>query len=148
MGCVQARGESSRLPLRPGVSSRGQGRGWDVTDAAQSRSLSVPAFVELRVSPFGICCESPASDATAGRCQLSVDYRKTAPGAAGLHMVAGLALLRPREQMFTAMLDGWGSQQLARKLAAATVAGRQRVVRAFASHAGGVPVGVDAADGR
>jgi hypothetical protein len=54
----------------------------------------------------------------------------------------------PGEQVFTAMLDGWGSQQLARKLAVATVAGRQRVVRAYRQPRRGVPVGVDAADGR
>jgi len=35
--------------------------------------------------------------------------RRLAPGMAGLHMVAGLLpLLRPEEQVFAAMLDGWG----------------------------------------
>jgi integrase/recombinase XerC len=29
------------------------------------------------------------------------------PGAAGLYLVDGLSLLRPEEQVFTAMLDGW-----------------------------------------
>jgi integrase/recombinase XerC len=66
------------------------------------------------------------------------DY-KTAPGMAGLHMAAGLALLRPEEQVFAAMLDGWGSQQVARNLAPATVEGRQRVVRGFAAHAAAYP---------
>jgi hypothetical protein len=28
---------------------------------------------------------------------------------AGLHVVAGLPLLRPEEQVFAAMLDGWSS---------------------------------------
>src|SRR5215218_5329833 len=70
---------------------------------------------------------------------LSVEDHRLAPGAAGLHVVAGLVLLRPEEQVFAAMLDGWGSQQLARNLAPATVAGRQRVVRAFAAHAGAYP---------
>lgn len=66
------------------------------------------------------------------------DHRLT-PGAAGLHVVAGLPLLRPEEQVFAAMLDGWGSQQLARNLAPGTVQGRQRAVRAFAAHAGAYP---------
>jgi integrase/recombinase XerC len=43
----------------------------------------------------------------------SVEDHRLAPGAAGLHVVAGLVLLRPEEQVFAAMLDGWGSQQLA-----------------------------------
>lgn len=30
-----------------------------------------------------------------------------APGAAGLLLVDGVSLLRPDEQVFTAMLDGW-----------------------------------------
>jgi integrase/recombinase XerC len=68
-----------------------------------------------------------------------VEDHTTAPGMAGLHMAAGLPLLRPEEQVFAAMLDGWGSQQLARNLAPATVAGRQRVVRVFAGHAAAYP---------
>lgn len=64
---------------------------------------------------------------------------RPAPGAAGLHVVAGLPLLRPEGQVFAAMLDGWGSQQLARNLAAGTVEGRRRMVRAFANHADAYP---------
>ncbi|HEV8651840.1 MAG TPA: site-specific integrase, partial [Actinomycetes bacterium] len=64
-----------------------------------------------------------------------MEDQRLAPGAAGLHVVAGLPLLRPEEQVFVAMLDGWGSQQLARNLAPGTVEGRQRAVRAFAAHA-------------
>ncbi|MFD3688733.1 hypothetical protein ACFWTE_28390 [Nocardiopsis sp. NPDC058631] len=30
-----------------------------------------------------------------------------APGEAGLQLVSGLPLLRPEEQVFTAMLQGW-----------------------------------------
>ena len=30
-----------------------------------------------------------------------------APGAAGLHLVDGVALLRPEEQVFEAMMQGW-----------------------------------------
>jgi integrase/recombinase XerC len=68
-----------------------------------------------------------------------VEDQRLAPGAAGLHVVAGLPMLRPEEQVFAAMLDGWGSQQLARNLAPGTVEGRQRAVRAFAAHAGAYP---------
>jgi hypothetical protein len=38
-----------------------------------------------------------------------------APGAAALELAGGAALLRPEEQVLTAMLDGWRMQQLARK---------------------------------
>jgi integrase/recombinase XerC len=68
-----------------------------------------------------------------------VEDQRLTPGVAGLHVVAGLPLLRPEEQVFAAMLDGWGSQQLARNLAPGTVQGRQRAVRAFAAHAGAWP---------
>ena len=33
-----------------------------------------------------------------------MENQRLAPGAAGLHVVAGLALLRPKEQVFAAML--------------------------------------------
>ena len=46
-----------------------------------------------------------------------------------------MALLRPDEQVFDAMLAGWASQQLARNLGFATIENRQRAVRAFAAHA-------------
>jgi hypothetical protein len=62
-----------------------------------------------------------------------------APGTAGLHLAAGLGLLRPEEQAFTAMLDGWGAQQAARRLSAGTVASRRRAVGAFAAHAEAFP---------
>ena len=62
-----------------------------------------------------------------------------APGAAGLHLTAGLGLLRPEEQAFTAMLEGWAAQQLARRLSPGTVAARRRAVGAFAAHAGAFP---------
>lgn len=39
------------------------------------------------------------------------------PGSARLHLLPGVALLRPEEQAFEAMLDGWRNQQLARRLA-------------------------------
>lgn len=47
----------------------------------------------------------------------------------------GVALLHPQEQVFTAMLTGWRNQQLARRLAFATVEQRERMVRGFAAHA-------------
>jgi integrase/recombinase XerC len=53
-------------------------------------------------------------------------------------MASGVAL-RPDEQVFTAMLDGWRDQQLARNLALATVAARERAARAFAAHANAYP---------
>jgi integrase/recombinase XerC len=58
-----------------------------------------------------------------------------APGTAGLHLADGLALLRPEEQVFAAMLDGWRNQQLARNLALSTINGREKAVQAFARHA-------------
>ena len=61
-----------------------------------------------------------------------------APGAAGLHLVDGLSLLRPEEQVFTA-LDGWRHQQLARNLAFSTINGREKAVQAFARHADAFP---------
>ncbi|MER6173603.1 hypothetical protein [Streptosporangium sp. NPDC001681] len=58
------------------------------------------------------------------------------PGSARLHLVGGVPLLRPEEQVFAAMLDGWRNQQLARRLAFSTVEGRERDVRMFAAHVG------------
>jgi hypothetical protein len=46
----------------------------------------------------------------------SHQMRELAPGSAGLHLGAGVPL-RPAEQTFEAMLDGWRNQQLARRLA-------------------------------
>lgn len=62
-----------------------------------------------------------------------------APGAAGLHLVGEMPLLRPEEQVFTAMLEGWRNQQLARNLAFSTINGREKVVQAFARHADAFP---------
>jgi integrase len=39
------------------------------------------------------------------------------PGIASLHLVDGVALLRPEEQVFEGMLAGFANQQLARNLA-------------------------------
>jgi site-specific recombinase XerD len=65
--------------------------------------------------------------------------RESVAGAAGLYLVAGVPLLRADEQVFAAMLEGWASQQTARNLAAGTVEGRVRAVRAFARHAEAFP---------
>ncbi|WP_218061862.1 tyrosine-type recombinase/integrase [Planobispora rosea] len=62
-----------------------------------------------------------------------------APGSAGLHLVADLPLLRPEEQVFTAMLDGWRNQQLARNLAFSTIEGREKAAKAFTRHADAFP---------
>ncbi|MGH3869556.1 MAG: tyrosine-type recombinase/integrase, partial [Pseudonocardiaceae bacterium] len=59
----------------------------------------------------------------------------SAPGAAGLHLADGVPLLRPEEQVFAAMLDGWRNQQLARNLAFSTINGREKAVQAFSRHA-------------
>ncbi|MER7404726.1 site-specific integrase [Streptomyces sp. NPDC000070] len=62
-----------------------------------------------------------------------------APGAARLHLVGGVALLRPEEQVFDAMLEGFANQQLARNLARSTVEGRENVVKAFAAYVNAFP---------
>jgi integrase/recombinase XerC len=41
--------------------------------------------------------------------------------AAGLHLVDGVALLRPEEQVFEAILGSWRNQQLARNLTLSTI---------------------------
>jgi len=85
-----------------------------------------------------IRCEILASDATSVRRYL-VDRGAVRPGAAGLVLAGGLPLLHPQEQVFDAMVDGWRNQQLARNLAASTVAGREEKVRAFARHSDAFP---------
>lgn len=60
-------------------------------------------------------------------------------GAVGLHLLGNLPLLRPEEQVFTAMLDGWRNQQLARNLAFSTIEGRENAVRSFIHHADAFP---------
>jgi hypothetical protein len=61
------------------------------------------------------------------------------PGAAGLYLVDGVSLLRPEEQVFSAMLAGFANQQLARNLARSTVEGRENSVKAFASYVNALP---------
>src|SRR5262245_54598175 len=61
------------------------------------------------------------------------------PGAARLHLVDGVSLLRPEDQVFEAMLAGFANQQLARNLARSTVEGRENAVRAFAKYVNAFP---------
>jgi hypothetical protein len=51
------------------------------------------------------------------------------PGAAGLHLLDGVPLLRPDEQVFEAMLTGWRNQQLARWLFPGRRAGQPLNIR-------------------
>lgn len=60
-------------------------------------------------------------------------------GSAQLVLLDGVALLRPDEQVFEAMLEGWRNQGLARNLARSTVESRERQVRAFQAHSGVFP---------
>ncbi|MFE1383496.1 hypothetical protein ACFW6S_31570 [Streptomyces sp. NPDC058740] len=66
-------------------------------------------------------------------------FNGSIPGAARLHLVDGVALLRPEEQVFTAMLTGFANQQLARNLARTTVEGRENTVKAFAAYVNNYP---------
>jgi len=68
-----------------------------------------------------------------------VGLNGSVPGAAGLHLVDGVVLLRPEEQIFTAMLTGFANQQLARNLARTTVEGRETTVKAFAAYVNTYP---------
>lgn len=61
------------------------------------------------------------------------------PGAARLHLADGVALLRPEEQVFEAMLGGWRNQQLARNLALSTIEKRAGRLRAFFEYVGAFP---------
>ncbi len=71
---------------------------------------------------------------------MAFDGRKQlCAGAVGLHLIGGLPLRRPEEQVFTAMLDGWRNQQLARNLAFSTIEGREKAVRAFTRHSDAFP---------
>lgn len=66
-------------------------------------------------------------------------FNGSIPGAARMHLVDGVPLLRPEEQVFTAMLTGFANQQLARNLARTTVEGRENTVKAFAAYVNTYP---------
>jgi site-specific recombinase XerD len=68
-----------------------------------------------------------------------LDDSSAAGSVASQSTGGGVALLHPQEQVFAAMLTGWRNQQLARRLAFATVEQRERMVRAFAAHAQSYP---------
>jgi site-specific recombinase XerD len=50
-----------------------------------------------------------------------------------------VSLLRPEDQVFSAMLTGFGNQQLARNLARSTVEGRENTVKAFVNYVNAFP---------
>jgi hypothetical protein len=64
---------------------------------------------------------------------LAMELDGPVPGSAALHLVSGVALLRPEEQVFAAMLEGWRNQQLARDLAFFTIERRENMVKSFAA---------------
>ncbi|MEU9338898.1 tyrosine-type recombinase/integrase [Streptomyces sp. NPDC048290] len=68
-----------------------------------------------------------------------VRFNGPVPGAAGLHLVDGVPLLRPEEQVLAAMLTGFANQHLARNLARTTVEGRENTVKAFAAYVNAYP---------
>lgn len=68
-----------------------------------------------------------------------VAHRVTVKGAASLQLVSGVALLRPDDVVFAAMLAGWRDQQAARNPSLSTIAVRLRVIRAFVDHVNSYP---------
>jgi integrase/recombinase XerC len=60
-------------------------------------------------------------------------------GSAALTVVTGGTPVRPEPALFEAMLDGWRSQQLARRLGESIIGARERTVRRFAEFTGGWP---------
>ncbi len=64
-----------------------------------------------------------------------MSFEQAPAGAAKLLLVGGVPLLHPEPQVFEAMLEGWRNQMLARNLAASTITGREKQVRAFQAHA-------------
>jgi integrase/recombinase XerC len=68
-----------------------------------------------------------------------VGQERLVAGLASLHLVDGVSLLRPEEQVLDAMMDGWRQQQLARNLARSTIESRKNQVRAFVEHVNAYP---------
>ena len=64
---------------------------------------------------------------------------RRAAGSASLVVLEGATPLRPELALFEEMLEGWARQQRARRLSAAMVAGRERVVRRFQESTGTWP---------
>jgi site-specific recombinase XerD len=61
------------------------------------------------------------------------------PGVARLVLQPGVRLLRPEEQLFEAMTEGWRRQQLARHLAFGTIDARVRMVSRFQAFTNSYP---------
>jgi len=68
-----------------------------------------------------------------------VGVAEEVPGAARLVLRAGVRLLRPDEQLFEAMTEGWRRQQLARHLAFRTIDARVAMVRRFQAFTNSYP---------
>lgn len=64
-----------------------------------------------------------------------MDDNEQLPGSAGLHLAHGVPLLHPEEQVFRAMIEGWGNQLLARNLSRDHADSDARSVQRFAEHA-------------
>jgi integrase len=60
-------------------------------------------------------------------------------GSAALTLVTGQTRVRPEPALFEAMLAGWRSQQLSRRLTESMIGSRERTVRRFAAFTGGWP---------
>ncbi len=77
-----------------------------------------------------ICCMTRASIA---RCKQAVHWvaDDRTDASARLVLQAGVALLRPDQQLFEAMLEGWRRQQLSRNLAFGTIERRLQLVSRF-----------------
>lgn len=66
--------------------------------------------------------------------------QEAAPATAGRQFLLDkVALLHPDTQVFEAMVTGWRNQMTARNLAASTITGRERQVRAFQAHSNEFP---------
>lgn len=66
--------------------------------------------------------------------------RWTVPGSAPQLFLAGTSpLLRPDEQVFAAMVDGWRKQQLSRNLGVQTIKMRVDLVRRFQQYTNEFP---------
>jgi len=74
-----------------------------------------------------------------GEVGLSGQRRVDLAGAAHLVLVDGVRHLQPEEAVFEAMLSGWETQQRSRRLAAATIEPRLRLVRRFVGFADAYP---------
>jgi integrase/recombinase XerC len=86
-----------------------------------------------------IGCEILALNASSERRSSDMGSATPLPGSARLQLADSVALLRPDEQVFDAMLRGWENQQLARNLATSTVEKRVNAVRAFTAYTNTFP---------